>query len=432
MYQALIYIQFFLIAFILVISPILVDPLGKKPFWFCAILFELYVSQLFMYYPGADVSPYAYTQNMISAIRIVGFSLSALASILLLVWTLENIIYHQRVITQRIFILFIVVLIPNFWALLTSTSMTESIDYLVKLMTPFFILFYLYSCIDAKWFRMLSKTVTLINVFVCAQVLVCKALYGHFAAYNYYWEYAEEYFGYYNHPHSFSGLLAFLTIWNVYQINKKRDVRLNLALFLSNVVLMYLSGVRTYLLALAVGLAFIGLWALNSSRMKNIRRYVYCAIFAVCMFGVKLAQNIGLSRVVGGDLSSGRLRRWTEDLQYIFDNYSLPEVFFGSGVNAIFEINKEIFNNYINSLNIFIDILADYGLLGLMLLIAAYCMIFKLTLCKESAGFQWGVFVVFWTACIINNITSYVTIMIMMIIILLLMNYDGRNGIKSI
>lgn len=400
---------------------------GKGQYKYLAyIIINLYFSQLFMYYPGTDVSPYAYKINSLSSIKYFGVTLSAMTSIALIIFVVVNILATKRRISKRMALMTVFAVIPCLVGLLMSGSVAGEIDSMMKLITPFLLCVYLSGKNADNALPVIKKTITAVNVIMICQVLVCKLLTGSFAAYNYYYEMPEEYFGFYNHPHSFTGLLALLSVYNIYLVNRNEQKKLNLCMFVINVLLMWISGVRTYVVALAAALALIGLCVLKDSNMKHLRKYVYAAILVLCVFGGAVIDKFGSNRIVG-DISSGRFTRWTTDIGYFLKDYSAAEIFFGRGIDSICSVNKFIFGVYINSLNMFIDLLLDFGILGMIFIFAAYCLMFRQMWSKNTAGFSLGIIGFFAATAMINSLVSYVTITTMMIIILFVFKTEGEK-----
>ena len=85
-----------------------------------------------------------------------------------------------------------------------------------------------------------------------------------------------------------------------------------------------------------------------------------------------------------------------------------------------------LFDVAINSLNVFIDMFMNYGIIGMIMMIIAYSYIFRLTWSKKQKGFQIGMLVFLLTACFINSIVSYITIMSMIVVILYIFKVEGE------
>lgn len=111
--------------------------------------------------------------------------------------------------------------------------------------------------------------------------------------------------------------------------------------------------------------------------MKNKRRYVPLMVFVVALFAIivllspisdKFINTSARSGNLGMDpleaITSGRSVFWTYDISAIFQNSSF-KIIFGNGVNWLFNLNRERFHNPLWAHNDFIQILSDYGLLGL-------------------------------------------------------------------
>lgn len=432
MFTILAYLQFLIAGAFLLLSPILSMPSRTRIKWFGFIWIELYVAQLFMYMPGADVSPYAFATSRIQAIRIAGLTSSAFISIALLVYCFFCILYKRNLKSKRsLYIIIIFSLIPSLISLFRSESIVSNIDYFVKIVSPFIVCVFIATyTLRRSDTRRLSGIITGIHIFLIVQVLVCKVLQGNFAAYNYYYEMQEEYFGYYNHPHSFTGMMAVLSIWNVYQINCRRNVALNFALFLISFVLMYISGVRTYFVALAFALCYLAIAALRRSSMRKLRKYIYIAMVIVVIIGPSLVMNFGTMRVTG-DVSSGRFERWAADIAYALSTNSLADMLFGAGLQASVEANATLFGTSINSLNIFVDMFMDNGIIGTIMMLIAYYYLFKLNYVKQARGFQGSLLVFFVIASLITSVVTYVTIMFMIVVMLSVMNAEACDDIIS-
>ena len=401
-------------------TPIAALTRKRRNQWFCVILFNLYLSQLFMYYPGADVSPYAYVHTMLNQIKFAGMTLSAIFSIVIILFIVIVIFIIHRLRSRDTLYMMTFIIVPCLIGMAISGDIGSELDSLMKLLTPFLVCLFLVSCDSQLLYQRVTKLIYAVNSMLIVQVIVCKIFYGQFAAYNYYYEMAEEYFGYYNHPHSFTGLLAVLSIYNVYAINKKEHRAFNAALLVINVLLMWVSGVRTYVVALLVGLVVIGLYSLRSSNMRYLRKYVYAGIFVAAIIGQRIYSSFGAQRVTA-DSSSGRLLRWAMDLSYYRNSFSPFEWILGRGTDAVNDINQSLFGVSINSLNMLIDLLLNYGVVGLILIVTAYILLFKHMYSQNEAGFFWGTIAFFVATSMINSIISYVTIMTMIMLILYVM-----------
>lgn len=411
-------------------TPVICCTAKHKYKWFNYILIGLFLAQFFMYYPGSDVSPWAYTNAELFSIRFFGLTVSSYMSIAVAFFCLSDIVINNRVISKKALTVFCLAILPNIWSLLASGSILDNIDYMLKMSIPFLVFLYLSCIINTENIAFFKKIVSFINILLVGQVLVCRLIEHSFSAYSYYLNAEEEYFGYYNQPHPFTCLLAILCFWNVYAINKRENVILNLVLVCANILLIYLSSVRTYAVSLMAGFLYIGVMSLVSSKMKKLRKYVIIA-FIILIFLLEYILTSFLLGHGGADISTGRFERWQLDLKYIFNEYSLVQFLFGNGMRASFEVNNVIFGTYINSLNLFVDMLIDYGLIGLFMMSFAYYKIFAYTRKTESLHFNTGLLIFFIFACIINHPASYITCISLIIIVLFIFKHDkAENNFK--
>lgn len=424
MFYALTVIQFAFVFSSLVISPFVILGSKKAYKFFGVLFFELILAQLFMHEPGLDVSPYAFSHGHITSIKMLGFTLSSLTSIAIDWFVVCYLLLRKVKISRREVALFTCALIPNLIAYAKNFSFSTELADFIKILSPLLIYIFIKKVLQPSNVAWFSKLLTAIDILLIGQVFVCRIIYGAFSAHNYYYEISQETFGYYCHPHAFNGLLAFMVIWNVYKVNKKEHVGFNVVLASISVVLMWFSGVRTYILSLGVGLAYIGFTALNRSSMKNIRKLVYASLGACTLFGPYLIASFGSIRVYT-DFSSGRIARWIFDLSYMFQT-SPSIILTGGGMRFIEKINKTFVGYEINSLNLLVDNFANYGLIGLCLMIFAYFTIFKDSYVKNAKAFQVGILLTFMVASCISSVAIYMSIMTVMVFILCIIKAENN------
>lgn len=141
---------------------------------------------------------------------------------------------------------------------------------------------------------------------------------------------------------------------------------------------------RTYLVVLLCSWA-VFLYAI----MKNKRYYnIMIAVFAVVALGVILMSPImnkfeaTLGRVDANGLdfwnafTSGRSVFWAYDLNAIFHN-SIDKILFGNGINYLFYLNEPVFHIALWAHNDYIQILSDYGFLGLFVYLYLFYFMIK-------------------------------------------------------
>lgn len=390
----------------------------------------LYFAQLFIVKPGTDVSPYAYKYGLIHYIKFGGLTSSALASILLILFCFitlfiqEKIILNKNTVKVSSFVMMIFII-----SFLSGNQVVSSFDYIVKLIMPMIIYIFFQACFKKTNPDSIINLVRNINILVIGQVLICKAVTGEFAANTYYHEMPEEYFGYFNNPHPFTALLGLLALWNAVLVYEKKNRILNSLLFTGNVLLVYLSHVRTYMLAFLI--AFVYLILRIKARKGSVSKYIYIVFAAATIFGivyVMLYGDYASARTVT-DVSSGRFYRWYLDIQYFLHKTSVYHKLVGNGPEAIYRINQELFSTNINSLNCFIDLLADIGIIGLAALAGAYYMILRDCISGSNMVFMIPICVYLAIGALINNILPYVIIMpLFMILLFVMRSYDIKKG----
>lgn len=431
MYIFLAYLLFALLLMMAMATPF-APYMKKKHKKFCLYWMVLYIAQLFMYPPGSDISPYAYATGTISTMtKFAGLTLSAISSIILLAFVTFDLCFKKRPVSKKELLIFICVIIPSVIALGRSDDVGESLDVMIKAIAPFEVYFWLKSIINKENAVYFRKVIDRINILMIGQVILCKVLTGATNAYNYYYELTEEFFGYYNHPHSFTSLLWILSIFNVYQVAKNRKVKKNIVLLGANLLCIFGSGVRTYLAALGVGLIFIGLWSLWNKNGQKLRKYVIFSLIVLIFVGPTLIGYVGAGRdYISTDVSSGRFVRWSADIMYFMNTFSMTEKLIGGGANSSYVANQTIFGVYINSLNLVIDLLLDYGIIGMVLMLFSYTHLFTSVISRDNKIFIRGIGASFITACVINSPVTYVPTMLMLIVLLLVIQNE-ESTIKN-
>lgn len=417
MFQIIANVLFALECTLLMASPVVIFKSKLEEKFFCVIWVLLYVSQLFMYQIGADVSPWAYVTDSLQSIRYFGLTLSAISSGVIVVYVLIDCIHDFRNLTNRSIIAFILVLIPSVYGLLLSRSIQSGIDSVIKLMFPFLILLFLNRNKIKEETSTLNSTIFVINIIVILQIIICKMTTGSFSAYTYYYELEEEFLGFFSHPHLLAGLLSLLCIWNIWSIQHKWKSKANAVLFLTGITLIVLLGTRTYLVSLGAALFVYAIVHLFH-KIKLIKFRILCVISLICfvLVAVIIYVAIGPERITD-DVSSGRFERWAADLSYAINNYSPLEIMFGRGVDASYDINLTLFNRSINSLNLVIDLFIDYGAIGMTMILAAYVLLFREAFLEGATPIQCALAVSFVVTSLINSVVSYSVIMSMLVVI---------------
>lgn len=131
---------------------------------------------------------------------------------------------------------------------------------------------------------------------------------------------------------------------------------------------------RTYLVVLLCAWA-IFLYAILKNKKHFLGILILFAAVAIVIVAVspvkdKFISAAGRTETAGLDFwdafTSGRSRFWAYDMNAIMHN-SLDKILFGNGINYLFYLNKPVFHVALWAHNDYIQILSDYGLLGLFI-----------------------------------------------------------------
>ena len=201
---------------------------------------------------------------------------------------------------------------------------------------------------------------------------------------------------------------------------------------------MALSGVRSYLLGLAVSAILMYFLGFFNKRVNNLKSlaliivvFVMAGIFIDIIIDYILSSRLGTLFDVT-KLSSGRYIRWLIDFNYFINSYDIAEKLFGRGFSSVYLLNAQLIGVEINSLNGVIDLLLDNGLIGTLLLIAAYGIVLRWCSPKNTAKiFFWGMLCYLSIGILINNILPYVTIMPLAIIFMVILKIEEKKELMS-
>lgn len=389
------------------------------------LIFGMLISQMLMYKPGSIVSPYAYSKGLLQQIEFGGQTLSSWFSIILFLYCIAVFFMkgYSRVSKNDVFILGILTLFCVM-GVCGSDNIINAVAQGIKIILPFVVFFVLKNNYLNK--EILNKFLVLSNYVLVIQVLMCKILTGKFAASKYYMEYQEEFFGFYNHPHNFTGLLGILSIWNIYRIYRKENRYISFIILICNIVLMYISGSRSYVVTLIVSITLLAFFSYFVVDLKKIRNLSTLYFVIVILFGGILISRFGANRVVQ-DISSGRIERWIKDLIYYKEKMPLVEKLIGGGFDFIYVVNQKIFGVYINSLNIFVDYLVNNGIIGLILIIGAYTYLFRFFIKNGNRIFSYIVLLFMLSSSMITNMVLYQVVMVYAVLILFSIGMDYYN-----
>lgn len=391
------------------------------------LILGMLVSQMIMYKPGSIVSPYAYSRGLLRQIEFAGQTLSSWSSMFLFLYCIYFLCVRGFAKMSKNDVIILVILI--FFVLLgfiSCDNISISIAQGTKVILPFAV-FFVIKGEYMHWDKnVLKKFLSITNYVLLLQVVVCKLLIGKFSASQYYMEYREEYFGFYNHPHNFTGLLGILSIWNIYRIYRKEKAYSSFIMLICNIGLMYISGSRSYVVTLIISITFLCFFSFFYEDLKEIRKLSTLYFSVVILFGGVLISKLGENRVVR-DISSGRIERWIVDLIYYRDSMSFVEKIFGGGFDYIYILNLKKFGVYINSLNIIIDYLINNGILGLLFIMGAYIYIFLFFIKSGHKFFSCTVSLFLLSSSMITNMVLYPVIMVYCVLVLFAIGIDTNR-----
>lgn len=184
-----------------------------------------------------------------------------------------------------------------------------------------------------------------------------------------------------------TAMFIFALLVMQYQIYKKKIYAISLII---PSLCVLLGTTRTYLVALLCSwLVFVYL------NVKNKKSFFILTVAVTVVFaGVVLLSPIRskfadtLSRTeIGMDstaaFTSGRSVFWKYDIDHIFSNGKL-KIIFGNGINYLFEINARLYHVAIWAHNDYIQILGDYGLIGIGVYLYMFYYLFKNTFAKKN------------------------------------------------
>lgn len=391
------------------------------------LLAGLLFSQMIMYRAGSNISPYAYAHGMLEHITIAGRTYSSWLTVVFAaycLWVIVKRLPVQRLPKGDVLMLLLILMVILFGMMgqgSVSTALTEGL----KLALPFLTYRALRSVRPGPGKKTLARLMDYSNAVLLLQVIVCKAVTGKFAASQYYLEMRQEYFGFYNHPHNFTGLLGIFVIWCVFNINQKKTPVKYMVMAAMDLGLMYFSGSRSYVYSVILAVAYILLVSFFDKKLKRMRKYAAMAAAFAVMFGGFFLSHLGAGRVTGSFLS-GREERWLGDIEYFVSRTSLMQKLLGGGFGFVNEVNRTLFNVYINSLNIVIDVLLNSGVIGALFILIAYGILFRFYIKSGNKPFTFMTLIYFFVSSMVTNLISYQVITVYMIVMLSAMIPEER------
>ena len=340
-----------------------------------AAIVLLIASQVLIFSPGTDVSPYAFNTNTPLPRTYGGATVQVWAILLLLAVCGVRFVLASPLTASAAYRWTVAAVVTvSASGAVTSDSFPVFVEGVGKLALPLLLFLYFTSIAGPGIDRTLTKLIIVVNLFTVGQAVLARALTGQFSANRYYLELPQEYFGYFYHPFAFAGILGACSIVLINEIRQRRHRYLMTVLITTNVFFIFQSQVRTYILATAVAF-IISLIGLTVGRRSARATFLIASVLS--LVGV----SIGSGLVAGSrntlDASSGRLDRWALDVEYTWDTASVGQLLFGGGPGFISEVNSRLFGVQINSLNALVDVFVDFGLIGLILVVAAWATLLR-------------------------------------------------------
>lgn len=174
--------------------------------------------------------------------------------------------------------------------------------------------------------------------------------------------------------------------------------------------------------------------------MKHKKLYIFFMLIGMIIFAMIVtlspisekfidvstrSDNLGLDPLEA--FTSGRSVFWVYDIKEIFQN-SIFRIIFGNGVNWIFIINKWRFHNPLWAHNDFIQILSDYGLIGLGIYIWCFKHIIKnFTKSKNISKILIVILIIMWAFnAFFNMFYTYFCVVLSFPVFLLIIYYDAQ------
>lgn len=372
---------------------------------FLAAMAILQVSQVVLYPPGVDVSPYAFATGQLHANSVAGISVQTWAfGLLALVCLIGLIARRGRTGIRGAPIVWgalgLLLVVPAF----TTNSVGAYLDGMGKLVLPVVVYLYL-SRPDPSPPRPLMQLMLAVNLFTVGQVLVCFVATGSFSAHIYYHELTREYFGFYHHPFAMAGVLGICAIAAVHQLTNRVHVWPNAILLVCDLVLIYLSQVRTYTVAVAVGLGAALILLLIRAGRRRLA-LIIVGVAAIAGGAIVGLQGLASGRVTA-DPTSGRFDRWITDLSGFTSTASPVQLIFGGGAQYVLDLNARLIDLRINSLNLLVDNFINLGVVGSLAFLLAWAVVLVDAFRRRDGIFVLALALFVLIAALLSNVFDF-------------------------
>ncbi|VEG52326.1 Lipid A core - O-antigen ligase and related enzymes [Mycolicibacterium aurum] len=372
---------------------------------FIGALGLLQLSQILQFPPGSDVSPFTIQTVGLWPNTLAGITVITWAFIILTAVSLPGAISRTNDSVEGGLAIWFALVTLSLISLLTTSSANNLVDGVGALAIPVIAYMFLVARIRDAGSDIGTKIIFWVNIFTVGQVGVAYFITGSFGPNRYYRELDQEFFGLFYHPFAFAGILGICTVVAFRHVLGRRQIALNATLVALNVGFIVLSDVRTYILATAVGLAISVLVLTIRRRHLALALAIPSLVIAAAVIG---AGDLILSgERVTGAFDSGRFARWQLDLETVWEEAGIVQLYFGGGPQYILELNQSLFGSNINSLNLAIDLLVDFGIVGSILYIFIWILIIRDAARFGDAQVVWPLVGFVVVATMISNIIAF-------------------------
>lgn len=260
--------------------------------------------------------------------------------------------------------------------------------------------------------------------FICLSSLPCllgiiHPLYNYINADSFGIEGLYYYSGLFNAPHCAASYFAIAVIVLVYGFKQKRFVTFasklfNLALVCVGIVSIFKAYVRTGWLMLIVGIAFIFVFSIKKTRKKITYLVSFLILFGGGVLFLYNQNDAFRSRLQGNNIytntggesieigGSGRLSFWQNGIHLWTNSDNVGQLLFGQGYYAVIQQNEMRTGLRVFSHNMFVDVLSQHGLFGLLLVIIYFGQIYVYIRKNRNNSYYILAKAVFWMSIVFS------------------------------
>ena len=298
----------------------------------------------------------------------------------------------------------------------------------------FWILYFIYlrDNYNILEYQIETKKQYILKIVILWNILVFVSLFFE-SSFTHVWGEASYFKSFSNGEHRFASSCLFIATlcFILVQLYKTRKI---LILLILPIVSIYLSGTRTYLAVIV--LFIICIFYIMCKNKKNF----YISIIPIIMFlaflvsltpmGEKFIitnQNGYLGYI--GTITNGRSIFWKYDLE-VFLKLPLLNKLIGNGFNFIYDINEVAINARIWAHNDYINMLINFGLIGLTTYIYVFYKFSKMCLksLKLPKILVWGYYLIYFVNAMFNMVYVYTCSTLTIPFMLYTFVYKNKNN----